>query len=455
MRVRVVAVMIAVVLLGAACGNASSKSSSTTTVPTGSTVAPTVNTADLTVHHPISEKGVTDSEIRVSVVADITNPLGDPYQPFADGINAYFAMMNSSGGIYGRQLKVAKVRDDQLANNATQVQAALSQDNPFAVFIATSLFTGANTLAAANVPTFGWNINAEWNGHDTFFPNGAAHCFTCTDPILPWIAKQVGTTKVGVLAYNVQQSADCATADEKSFTKFPTAKVVFSDKTIPFGVTDLSAQVAQMKQKGVDLVVTCFDLNGAFTLAKEMKTQGLNAIQVLPNSYNHDFMKANGSYFEGSYVTPNLTALEDTPQPPLMKTFLTWMGKTKKKVSELAIQGWIAADQFVTGLKLAGPDFNRGKVVAALNSQKAYDAGGMLAPIDWTVAHVDPGKRLSTLSGLDCWNWVQIKNGAFVPAFAQGDKPWVCFDYKSEKPASSTPMAVPPAKNYTFVPTGQ
>jgi hypothetical protein len=454
MRIRGVAVLVVVMLLGAACSNSSTDKTTSTTV-TKVTVPSKIDPAQLKVHHPVTSKGVTDSEIRATVVASITNPLGTNYNAFADGIKAYFAMMNSTnGGIYGRKLNVVNVRDDALSNNNTQIQAALSQDNPFGIFIAALLFTGANTLAASGTPGYGWNINAEWANHDTLFPNEAALCFTCALPTGPWLAKQIGATKVGVLAYSVQQSSDCAKGDENSFKKFQTAKIVFEDKSLSFGVTDLSAQVSQMKKNGVQLVLTCMDLNGVFTLAKAMKAQNLQAVQTLPNSYDHDFMKANGKYFEGSYVAPQFVAFEHQPQIPQQKLFNTWIAKTNKKVSELTVQGWIAANQFVAGLKLAGPDFTQAKVVAALNQEKHFTADGMIAPIDWTIGHVDPLKRLDNPSGLDCSNWVKVHNSAFVPEFDAAGKPWVCFTVASEKRNDPTPIALPTPTNESFADTG-
>ncbi|MGH9026340.1 MAG: hypothetical protein ACRDWD_09545, partial [Acidimicrobiia bacterium] len=52
--------------------------------------------------------------------------------------------------------------------------------------------------------------------------------------------------------------------------------------------------------------------------------------------------------------------------------------------------GWVAADQFVTGLRRAGADFTRRKVIDALNEETEYDANGLIAPIDWTVQHEEP-----------------------------------------------------------------
>src|SRR5689334_7390188 len=121
MRIRGVAVLVVAMLLAAACGNSSNGSSKSSDTGPATTAKPSQQNADLNVFHPISETGVTDKEIRVSVVASINNPLGGNYGALADGINAYFAMMNSQGGIYKRQLKVVNVRDDGVANNNTQI----------------------------------------------------------------------------------------------------------------------------------------------------------------------------------------------------------------------------------------------------------------------------------------------------------------------------------------------
>jgi ABC-type branched-subunit amino acid transport system substrate-binding protein len=453
---RGVAILVLAVLFAASCGNASNKASNNNNTPGSTGSATTVNSSQLTVNHPVTAPGVSSKEIRVGVLASITNPLGANYGAIADGVNAYFAMVNSTnGGLYGRTLKVAKVRDDNLSQNQQQAQAMVSQDNVFAVFVAALLFTGSQTLAQANVPTFGWNINREWTGPTNFFPNNGSICFGCAGPGLPALAQRIGAKKVGILAYNVQQSADCLKGDLASFKKFPTAQVVFQDSSIGFGVTDLSAQVANMKKAGVQFITTCMDINGVFTLAKEMATQGLHAVQQLPQGYDQRFMAANGKFFEGDYIIPQFTAFEHTPQPPLMQKYFQWMNTIHKSTSELSMQGWIAADQFVTGLKLAGPDFSREKVIQSLNGLTHYDADGLIQPIDWTKQHRDPAKDISARGDLDCANTVQVKSSKFVSVFGEPGKPWVCFKSADENPASNAPMAVPTPTNYSFVDNNQ
>src|SRR5437764_781639 len=90
---------------------------------------------------PVNQPGVTASEIRVTGVAAATNPTGNSYGSAFDGVQAYFDMVNSEGGIYGRKLAIGKRRDDMLGNNRREVLAAIEQDKPFAVLpAATVLF---------------------------------------------------------------------------------------------------------------------------------------------------------------------------------------------------------------------------------------------------------------------------------------------------------------------------
>src|SRR4051812_5254149 len=190
MRLRILVVVLTVALLAAACGNAGSDDKSASTIPKGGATTPSsINAEDLKKNVHVSAKGVTDSEIRVAAVVTATNsPTGD-FTPLADGINAYFKMINDAGGIYGRQLKLVKVRDDQLGSNAQVVQASLSNDNAFATFGASVLFGGAKALARANQPTFIWNINPEFAGKNNMFADKGALCFKCAGHVLPWVAK--------------------------------------------------------------------------------------------------------------------------------------------------------------------------------------------------------------------------------------------------------------------------
>jgi ABC-type branched-subunit amino acid transport system substrate-binding protein len=426
MRARIGAAATALALLAVACGNAGSSKTSDTQAPAVGGPTTTFSAADLKKNLPNSSKGVTDGEIKVATITSKTNNLVGTFAPLVDGVKAYFAMVNADGGIYGRKLVVGADRDDQFGQNRQTVQQSLAQDNAFATFLATALFTGADLLARAKQPLFMWNINPEFAGHPTFFANEGALCIKCALHGGPWFAKQIGATKVGVLAYGIaQQSKDCAQGAQMSFAKYPTAKIVYFDDSLGYA-QPLGAQVTKMKEKGVQYVTTCFDLQESFTLAKEMQKQGMKAVQSLPNGYDPDFVAKNASVLEGAIVSPQFTALENTPRIPEIQKLYEWAGKTGVQVRELTAVGWQLAAEFYEGLKGAGPNFSQAGVVNYLNTLTHWTDNGFIQPLDWTKDHQDPTNNPAVRSENECGNFVKVENGKFVPVYGEPEKPWVC-----------------------------
>jgi branched-chain amino acid transport system substrate-binding protein len=447
MRSRIVAAVAVLAILAAACSNAASSKPAAVTTPAGPTTPTTVvSSADLKKDIPLpGVQGVTTSQIGVAVIDAGSNPLAGDYSTVPNGIQAYFNMINSQGGIYGRQLKITATHNDGFVNDEQFVKASLAQDHAFATFIATPLFTGAPDIAAdPTMPTFIWNINQEFAGKANIFGNVGALCFSCIGQGAPFLAQAEHFTKVAVLAYgSPAASINCAVGLKNSFAKYPSAKVAYFDDNLQLGQPDLSAQVSQMKQKQVQLIFTCIDQAETLILAKEVAKQHLNAVQSLPNSYDPTFAADNAQYLEGSFVAPQFAALEYSQIPQTEKDFVTWMGKLGKPVQELAGYGWILAQELVEGLKLAGPSFSQTKVINSLNQDTSFDAGGMIEPINWTIQHNDPtgpnGSTKAQFAGkYNCASTVKIHDGKFVPLPTQDGKPWTCLTGGANSPTLTT-----------------
>jgi branched-chain amino acid transport system substrate-binding protein len=439
---RGLATVTAVALLTAACGNSGSGSGTASdTTAAGSTTPSSVSPGDLQKNVPVQAPGVTPTEIHVGSVVSKTNPLGTDLANLNEGIKAYFDTINSAGGIYGRQLKLTSERDDQTGNNTGEVEALINQDNVYAAFIAVELFTGATELAQKGMPTFGWNINAEWADHPNLFPNVAPICFEgcpLQPHVLPTLVKSVGAHKVGVLAYNVPQAKGCLTGNLDNMKKFGPdvdAKVVYSDGSLQFGQTDYSAQVSKMKDAGVDFLVTCVDFNGDYAIAKEMARQGIRDKVTFyhANMYNQAFVKQNGKLLNNDIVLAQITAVEQNPKNDAQRAYLAYAKAHNLPISEMTMQGWIAAQQFVDALKATGPNFTWANLVDTWNREKWYSGHGWTIPIDWSKQHTNPAKGDQYRSEFECANFVRIENSAFVPYLAKPGKPWVCFDgHKSD-----------------------
>jgi ABC-type branched-subunit amino acid transport system substrate-binding protein len=441
MRARSLVAGLAIVVIAAACGNSgSSKQSSDTTLASGGPTT-TASPADLNKNVPVTAPGVSSTEIDVAAVtAKTNNPTGASYGPLVDGIKAYFKMVNDNGGIYGRKLVVKYDHDDGFGANRQIVQQSLAQDKAFATFVANSLFTSADVLDKAKQPTFIWNINPEFAGHPTIFANVPAICFTCARQSWPYLAQSLKATKVGILAYGIaQQSKDCAAGYKKSFATYPTAQVEYFDDSLGYAQA-LGPQVTKMKAKGITFVLTCFDLQESFTLAKEMQKQGMQAVQQLPNGYDPDFVAKNAALLEGDVVTLQFIALEVTPQIQEVQNLYKYAGEIGVPVHELTAYGWILASEFYSGLAGAGPNFSQASVVNALNRQTAFDDNGFIAPIDWTKGHIDTEKHPEALPPQECNTAVIVKNGKFVPYLTTPDKPWTCF--QRSDPTADNPTHV-------------
>jgi ABC-type branched-subunit amino acid transport system substrate-binding protein len=416
------------VLVASACGNSETAGTTTTEADGGDT---TVADGEVV---PVDAPGVTDTEIRVGGVTSTTNPLDGRYGLANDGVRAYFEMVNSEGGVHGRDLVLVAERDDKVANNSAEVTGLLEQDDVFAVLpVATLLFTGADQLVAAGVPTFGWTINPEWQGTaeepkaNLFGQAGSYLCLGCEQPTIPWVAQQAGREKIGLLGYAVPQSSQCVEGWDTSFTTYGEeagAEVVFKDASLSYGTTDFSVQVSKMKDAGVDMVVTCIDTNGVVNVAKELKKQGVDAIQYLPNAYDQELLDEFGDLFEGSYAYTSFVPLEVEDEPEGMTQYREWMEKTGGTVAENSLVGWLNAALFVEGLRQAGPDFSRQKVIDAINSETNWTADGLLSGVDWTTSH-------TTRADENCTATLKIEDSTFVPQTGPDGETFVCFDIPS------------------------
>ncbi len=444
---------IAVTVALAACGNAASKSKAQST---GGTTATTGSQQSLTENDPVTAPGVTSSSIQVATITSKTNVFGGTEGDFPFGVQAYFDYVNSTGGIYGRKLKIVNNRDDQMSQNQQQISASLANDNAFATFIATPLLSaqGVAQLDQHNQPTFVWNINPEIIGHDNVFGTVGALCFSCYSTGSPFLAQQLHYTKVAILGYGVTASSkECAEAVKLSFEKYPSAQVVFFDDALQFAQADLSSDVSQLKAKGAQLIFTCIDQKESVVLGKELVKQQSTAVQLLPNSYDQTFIAANAQYLEGDIDEVQFAAFQYTPLIPEEQTMMTWFQNGKYPLNELSAEGWVAANEFVTGLKLAGPHFSQQQVINALNSQTSYDANGMIVPIDWTRQHNDPAgpngtQNAANAGHYNCSSDVRVSHGTFVPfPDVPAGKQWICLP-------PGQPATLPTSATYETFATG-
>ena len=434
------ALLIVCGVLLAACSNSGSTGSSPTTSSSGGST--TSGTAPAQAFVPLSDvPGVTDEQIAFSAFGtQANNPLGTcVLDCYTDGINAYFAFRNSEGGVHGRDMVLTTTLDDELGNNQARALEIISADDTFAAFSATQVPSGWGDVADAGIPLYTWSIHpSEMEGRESIFGYTGVLCTSCTNRTLVYPATLADATTVATLGYGVSpNSKECAEGTAEAVEKYGAEtglKVGYTNSELAFGLTNgVGPEVTAMKDAGVDFVMGCLDLNGMKTIAQELERQGMADVKMFhPNTYDESFVAEAGELFEGDIVGVTFRPFQANPGNSQLADFQKWMGETGSEITELAMIGWINADLAYQGLVAAGPEFSREKVIAATNQMSEYDAGGLIAPIDWTRQHNAPTNEDPATHGQkqSCANYVQVKSGKFE-LVGDADKPFHCWDNSS------------------------
>ncbi len=453
---RLSAVLLILSMLAAGCSNAKSDTTSPTTIAgKGSSPAGQRGTGGGAAHRKTFESisgvpGVTDREIAYAVIGTkANNPLGTCILDcYLKGIKAYFAFRNSEGGIYGRHLVIGQELDDALSQNQVQALAVTSGKKSFGAFEATLVASGWGDLDAAGVPTYAWGIQpTDSANRPHIFPSVAIRCADCTTRVVPYAVKVARAKHVASIGYGISDNSKvCARSVAESIRLYSSdigADVAYVNDKLEFGLPNgIGPEVTAMKKAGVDFISTCIDLNGMKSLAQELNRQGMqNVVLYHPNSYDQRFVAGAGGIFDGDFVSVLFQPFESDTAGTALSDFQTWMAKQGDQVTELAMVGWINASLAFEGLLAAGPKFDRAKVTDATNSLTHFSAGGLIQPVDWSVAHTPYTQATRNRDkGQECGTLVRIKNGRFVTV-APRAKPWICWDNSTTRWSEPVPTS--------------
>ncbi len=384
--------------------------------------------------------GVTPTQIDVGSIANVTGPLSSDFAPIVNGVQAYFSMVNSEGGIAGRKLKLAYQEDDQGSPTVdlTVAQKLVAQDHVFAVVgVGTPFFGAASYLAQQGTPTFGYVVSTDWANKPTLFGTyGSVLDFATAGPGDAYSAEQLGAKSIAVVAYGVPQSAAACQAAVTGMRSYG-LNVTFSDLNLVYGA-DPSPAVLQMKNDNVDMLFSCLDVNGNVAFARAISQNGLDIKQVWLNGYDRSTLQQYAPIMQDVYFglqhVPFEAAAAFPGVYPGLETYIREMQKYQPSSTydEVALDGWVSAALFVTGLRAVGRNLTQKKLVAAINSESSFTGGGLTAPVNWKTGHTKATPPY-------CHTTVRVVNGQYVPVVQNTNQVYVCFDLGSTTPVPPLP----------------
>lgn len=381
--------------------------------------------------------GVSPTEIKIAVVADVDTPLSPGlFQGVVDGFNGFAKYINANGGLAGRKV-VVDFHDSKLSGSESRNAMITSCTNDFAVVSAALFLANVDdveackdsTGAATGLPDLAtlYTSLAQQCSKTTYAVNPPAIvCSTATQHPQTYQAnigranyykKKFGKGLHGIFI----DSADLKSARDAQFVGqggiFDDQVGIKLDGEFPLGgsvpQSSYTPVVQAIKQNGSTLAQCGNPPGCTIKLRKEAKLQGVNSVKIWDcntTCYDPIFIPQGGADVEGEYVQIGFLPFEEAKANPMLANFLKYVGKDKANgYSVIAFAtGLMLRDAVASVVKTAGNDgLTRKALFTALGGIHKFDADGMYG------STVDlAAKKIS-----DCYVLMQVKNGKYVRVF--------------------------------------
>jgi hypothetical protein len=376
--------------------------------------------------------GITDTEIRIAIVADVDNPVVPGlFKSAVDSIRGWARTVNKQGGVAGRKV-VAEFIDSRLNANETRnaLITACSQD--FALVGTEALFINnvSDLEACTNkqgqavgIPDLpGIASSAERCSAVAYFLQGsAAYCATKNDHPQTYTAQQ------GDYRYYLKANEDLhgiwlAPADVKDVKN---AAVPSYQAGMNLGIgkdaegvydvfardpqSALTPKIQVVKQSGSTFVYNGSSASMMVLARREANLQDVDTVKVWAchqGCYDQAFLEQGGADVEGTHSSLlNLAFYTDYKSNPALRSLAKELGGVEK-MNSYGVSALISALLFQDAAEKAVADsgtLTRQSLFDALADMHDFDAQGVIGP-------VDIGNRATP----HCIVMAQVKDGKWV-----------------------------------------
>jgi ABC-type branched-subunit amino acid transport system substrate-binding protein len=414
--------------------------SSSPGAPSTSTGAPSSTPSSSAASSPSVAAG---AQIDVGAVSSLSGPLAGYFGGLAPGMTAYFDTLNATGGADGHKIVLTNSLDDggSPSQFVQDARTLVDQDHVFAIGVASAWFT-PGYFVATKTPTYGYNVSANWqNAPNLYAVGGSTQIYANNFSTMAYFINKVKAKSVAFISYGpaIASSYD-ACSTYASGMKAAGYDVALADVGAQVGGS-FNADVQKLQQSGAQLVVTCMQASDNITLARDIQQYGLKIKQYWLNGYDKALLDQYESLMQGVYVD-NVGGVPfeaaDTSRfgttYAAMQNYIAAMNKYEPAYTYngVAFQGWQSAALIAAGVRAAGADITQANVINATNKITDFTAGGLSAPVDWTVSHTG-----TTFPA--CTSFVQVQGKVYVPVFAPGKQVFICLDRNVKNPVPVTP----------------
>jgi ABC-type branched-subunit amino acid transport system substrate-binding protein len=328
-----------------------------------------------------AEPGVTASSIVIGQSAGFTGSVAGTVKELTGGAKLYFDAVNAKGGIHGRKIVLESMDDGFDPKRSPEVfKKLIEEKNVFAMFLSRGTPTNEAAypvLEAAKVPLVGPSTGAMSMyspPRKYLFPVRASY-HSETAKIVPQLVN-MGINRIAILYVEDSFGKDGLAGVLQAMKNANLTPVAVASH--PRGATKLDESVAAIAKTEPQAVIMITVLDAGVAFVKQMKKAGRNPMFItLSNNSSNAFIQGLGEDGWGVAVS------QVSPYPfsgavPITKEFLE-LARASKDIapSYSAIEGFIAAKVLVEGLRRAGKQPTRDKLIAGLESMDRFDLGGV------------------------------------------------------------------------------
>jgi ABC-type branched-subunit amino acid transport system substrate-binding protein len=332
----------------------------------------------------MAETGVTDQKILLGQSAAFSGPAAQLGIQMNAGAKIYFDGINERGGIHGRRIEIITA-DDKYESDlaAANTKKLIETDEVFALFgyVGTPTSNAALPIfTQAKVPFFAPFTGAQ-SLREPFNPqvfNMRASYFDETEHLVTGLVRN-GMKNIAVFYQNDAYGRAGLAGVERALKKINVP--LLATATVERNSTDVTAAVKKILPHSPDAIIQISAYASCAAFIQEMRKA-----KYFGQFYNVSFVGsqplADALGVDGQgVVISQVVPFPWSQATPIVNEYTKAMKKAGiKELNFSSLEGFMAAKLFAEGLKRAGKDLTRSRLMKALETIDAgnYDLGGFI-----------------------------------------------------------------------------
>lgn len=326
-------------------------------------------------------QGVSDSEVVVGSLNDLSGPFAAFGAPATKAAQLYFDEVNAAGGVHGRKIRfVVEDHGYQVPKSVQLVNKLVNRDKVFSMLL--SLGTPQNISAFKVLDRKGIpNINP-LSAARQMLQEPVKYKFTGTASYYDAVR-----AAIGYMAENEGSKNICAMYIPSDFGKEIQLAAVdeAAERSLEFKAetthkpdeSDFVGALGKLKEAGCDTIAIALSVRGAITAVATAKKIGWTDVKFVGSSasFHTAVAKVPGGVTEGFFVGAGWQDLAARAEDPEVAAWIkSYTEATGEKFpGSGALLGRSGAEIFVKGLEAAGKDLTNDSFIAALESLEFED----------------------------------------------------------------------------------